>query len=209
MDSNQLAKIVRQAPKGLGNFILDREPDLEIEGYLLRWHLTNTRKSASGGALMLHYFMAPDLPVLHNHPWDFDSLILTGGYREISTTIAISYKTALYDRPFLDPYYPPPHVLHRQYRLYRKNYTPGMINSCVGGSSFHFIAEIEPNTWSLVSTSPRQREWGFLPRRDKEFEDPYKIGVFMPLEHEFVWHSDYTPKEGFDRPEVRLKGERS
>ena len=64
-----------------------REPDLIIapdgEPYLYRWHLT-PHSMKDRGAAMLHIQIAsdPERP-LHDHPWDNQSVILSGGYDEL------------------------------------------------------------------------------------------------------------------------------
>lgn len=62
-----------------------REPDLDIEPdgtpYLYRWYLIPRREV--GGNVYLHLQVAsdPERP-LHDHPWDNQSVILSGGYIE-------------------------------------------------------------------------------------------------------------------------------
>lgn len=51
---------------------------------MTRWALTGTLKSIDGRATFLHRFHRSDLDVMHDHPWSFTSLILFGGYWEIS-----------------------------------------------------------------------------------------------------------------------------
>ena len=56
-----------------------RQPDMELVGYLHRWSvLPRNRKKNQ----YLHYILSADEPVLHDHPWDFKSVILSGGYIE-------------------------------------------------------------------------------------------------------------------------------
>lgn len=64
-----------------------RVPDLVIDGddgkpYLWRWHVVP--RSNEGGNVYFHIQTAddPSRP-LHDHPWDNQSVILAGGYREI------------------------------------------------------------------------------------------------------------------------------
>ncbi len=57
----------------------DRAPDLEIVGYLHRWFLVPQNSSTR---IYLHHILKPDIPILHDHPWSFQSTVLNGGYTE-------------------------------------------------------------------------------------------------------------------------------
>jgi hypothetical protein len=46
--------------------------------YLHRWKLP----LGPWASLYVHRFIEPDIPVYHDHPWNFFSLILRGGYTE-------------------------------------------------------------------------------------------------------------------------------
>lgn len=49
--------------------------------YMIRFNLLRTR----GGKLVLHHILRSDRdPDLHDHPWNFTSLVLWEGYREVS-----------------------------------------------------------------------------------------------------------------------------
>ena len=56
-----------------------RLPDLELVGYLHRWCIVPRSKSKNQ---YLHQILSADEPILHDHPWDFKSMILTGSYIE-------------------------------------------------------------------------------------------------------------------------------
>ncbi len=58
-----------------------RLPDMELVGYLERWCLA---PRSAGGNLYLHHIIAGDEAVMHDHPWDFQSEILEGGYFEMT-----------------------------------------------------------------------------------------------------------------------------
>ena len=60
-----------------------RLADMELVGYLERWCL---RPRSDVGNLYLHHIIAGDEPVMHDHPWDFESQILLGGYTEMTAT---------------------------------------------------------------------------------------------------------------------------
>lgn len=46
--------------------------------YLARWRLLRTRRFC----LYLHRFLAPDDACMHDHPWAFTSIVISGGYWE-------------------------------------------------------------------------------------------------------------------------------
>jgi len=110
----------------------------DLPGYMCRWVL-ETR----WGTLRLHNILrSDDDRALHDHPWDFWSLILWGGYRE-----------------FL------PGLLHSG----NGTYAPiGNQRWCGPGSlvkrsaaDAHRIALVHGPAWTLVWTGPRVRRWGF------------------------------------------------
>ena len=58
-----------------------RLADMELVGYLERWCL---QPRSSRGNHYLHHILTGDEPVMHDHPWDFESEILLGGYLEMT-----------------------------------------------------------------------------------------------------------------------------
>jgi len=59
----------------------NRLADMELVGYLHRWSMKKRSKRANQ---YLHNILAADEPILHDHPWDFRSMILMGGYVEVT-----------------------------------------------------------------------------------------------------------------------------
>lgn len=112
-----------------------KHQDIQHKGsvYLRRWLLTPT---VFGWRLMLHKICRPDADrVLHDHPWDFLTLCLRGGYDEfVLASDGARNVEAL--RP-------------GQARMRSSNHT-------------HRIARIlGPAAWTLVLHGPRRRQWGF------------------------------------------------
>lgn len=57
-----------------------REPDFTIGGdYMLRWYIIPRNETMN---LYLHNTLRSDEDVMHDHPWDNTSLVITGGYIE-------------------------------------------------------------------------------------------------------------------------------
>ena len=95
------------------------------------------------GNLYLHKISRSDEDHPHNHPWNFCSLILKGGYYEkhYSTIQPISP-----DTPF----------------ILEKN-TPGkfLVRYLMDYHKIQLIDENVP-TWTLVLTGPHKKTWGYL-----------------------------------------------
>lgn len=96
-------------------------------GYMRRYYLRRVYESWS---CQLHHIVGDDpFDDLHDHPWDFVSVLLSGGYRDISRRGAVEHHApCIIPRRAEDP--------HRLELL--------------GGP-----------VWSLVSTGPVRRRWGY------------------------------------------------
>ena len=114
------------------------------EDYLIRWHLIPDNKWCN---IFLHKFNGPDPGRhLHDHPWNFATIILRGNYTEYQP-----------DRPG------------------RRLGSPSEFNkdsfqsfsAQAGDVHFrkaefiHTIYKVQPGTWSLIVTGRGRREWGF------------------------------------------------
>ena len=104
------------------------------EDYMIRWHLTPEREGRRN--YFLHKMNGPDLGRdMHDHPWDFTTFILWGGYNE---SIRLANGAPTWTQvPWLSR------------RTRKAEYT-------------HAIKRLHKRpTWTLVITGPRRREWGF------------------------------------------------
>lgn len=89
-------------------------------------------------ALYLHQICQSDKDVdMHSHPWNFQSLILKGAYKE-----ACKYPPD-FDYIYINAYYPGDVIKHQ-------------------ARDAHKITLITKQVWTLVFTSGRHREWGYL-----------------------------------------------
>lgn len=128
-----------------------RQPDLVIspdgQPYLYRWWIVRS-KELEGGArvpdanVFLHIQVAhdPERP-LHDHPWDNQSVILSGGYGEricMCSERPTQRNTTTYVRKKGD-------VIWRKAEWSHRLYLPPAI----------------PYTMTLFSTGPKTRRWGF------------------------------------------------
>lgn len=87
------------------------------------------------GGLYLHRIAAKDSDVPHDHPWDFRSFILWGGYTEVLCNDHKPVGTVDRKR-------------WRRWQLRRAEVS-------------HYIATVQPHTYTLLLVGPRKRNWGF------------------------------------------------
>lgn len=120
-------------------FIISRVPG---EPYLTRWRLIHT----PWFGILLHKIDGPDPDQdPHDHPWNFISIVLWGGYTEKLVTPLPLVDSTLVLRTtdeqswgWLSVHKMPLGKYHKIERLHKKP------------------------TWTLILTGPRKREWGFL-----------------------------------------------
>ena len=139
----------------------------ESELYLRRWvifgrldkHCDNSSSfikkpwSPFGRGLYLHQMLGPDAGRhVHDHPWNFRSLVLRGGYVETVVSEINEFHNV---RCQGDYDYRPPEWLHR-------------------------ITYVLPNTWTLVLCGRREREWGFLVK-DRGLEHWVREDVYRKM----------------------------
>lgn len=132
----------------------------DADVYLLRFWLSTTVRRASstadgeaiesGDSLLLHYFArGDDDQALHDHPWDFRTTILAGGYCEHLPPFDW-HGGAIDNGPGPD------------WHIASAWRSPGDVISH-RATDLHCVGRIEPATWTLVRTGPRVRPWGFHP----------------------------------------------
>jgi hypothetical protein len=116
--------------------------------YMRRWRIAGynaTLPTIFGRNLMLHKMVRPDGdPDPHDHPWDFWSLVVWGGYVEhVYNMVAKEVHR--------EPRHFPWHVHRKLLALdFRDATHMHRVHTLFKGVS-----------WTLVMTSGRQREWGF------------------------------------------------
>jgi hypothetical protein len=114
----------------------------EATPYLTRWTLSGRRFEGSGRAVFLHRFHRSDADadVMHDHPWPFTSIILAGGYYEV--TPAKGWSNG--DGPVRRRWYGPGRVLTRPAEwIHRVEIPEG--REC----------------WTLILRGVKVRSWGF------------------------------------------------
>lgn len=99
--------------------------------YMRRWLIQLTR-----GALRLHNIVRSDAdPDMHDHPFDFTSFLLTGGYTEELPGSAGTTSR----------------VYHPRFSIVRKR-----------AEDLHRLDLTDGPVWTIVLTGPRRRDWGFM-----------------------------------------------
>lgn len=107
-----------------------------LSDYMRRWIFQHPF-----GTVRLHNIRIPDAdPDLHDHPWDFVSLILRGGYVEKVPVPG--------GNPATGPFQ------HLQIKA-------GGVNVRRSTDAHHIESLIGSSTWSLVFSGQRVRTWGF------------------------------------------------
>jgi hypothetical protein len=117
--------------------------------YLVRYTLCNNRWFS----IKVHHLLISDDSCLHNHPWLFKSLILKGGYWEITPDV---------DQHKLD--------VTKTFdgsngKTVKKWYGPGSFLN----RPAHWIHRLElpegQTCWTFVITFKKTKEWGFFTRQ--------------------------------------------
>lgn len=113
--------------------------------FLERWGLVHERI----GGFYLHHIAGPDPGMdLHDHPWAFATVILTGGYTEEVAPIRDAALRATRARQGVGT----PGVA-RSWRWLSIHWMPLHVA--------HRITAAKPGTWTLVLRGPTHRRWGF------------------------------------------------
>jgi hypothetical protein len=122
-------------------------------------------------SIRIHHIATADNDrVLHDHPWNFLSLVLKGGYIE--------------ERPYADiPCWDDEKEM--TYRVTRKRWSFGFRRA----TSRHRVSFVEPDTWTLFIYGRLRQPWGFITQHGKIFWRRY-------LETTDVWHKDNNRVEG-------------
>lgn len=120
----------------------------------------------SGDSVLLHRFYAPDDDnALHDHPWDFSTRVLRGGYREFYTTWGRLQ----------------PHERGPIYGACERTLAAGQgFDHCA--EDLHAVGALLSSgpTWTLVTTGQRRREWGFHPTGEAWVPWRKFLGIEVP-----------------------------
>jgi hypothetical protein len=142
------------------------------EAYLARFWLTPPVSDAEGftssDSTYLHYFVRGDNDgAVHDHPNDFDSTILSGGYAEIVAPAHVPFHDHALGLPppcYADgsPWVGYPELGPDMAKCEVRTRGPGD-RATKRAADLHAVSSVLPHTWSLVTTGPKLRSWGFHP----------------------------------------------
>jgi len=129
--------------------------------YLIRYYLFLKERKKFPFNITLHKVLVSDEPTLHDHPWNYATLILKGGYWEHvpvfnQTTGGVVGSTKVWRGPG-----------HFRYRTADDLHWLELPKDDQGN---------EIPSWSLFFMGSKKKEWGFLPYNDSNdmFERGYK-----------------------------------
>lgn len=133
---NKIASILEKL--GRKRIIYDR---VDKEPYLERYYLFLKDRKWFPFNIFLHKFLKSDPDVIHDHPWNYITVIIKGGYWEYV------------------PRYNHLGIIIGEEKLWRG---AGHVRRC-SAESYHRI-EIESNVecWTVFIPGIKRREWGFL-----------------------------------------------
>jgi hypothetical protein len=114
--------------QGKYRIIMDRDVD---EPYLIRYYYMNLRPFAR---ITIHHILRSDRDNLHNHPWNFENYIFSGGY----------WESTLEGKFWRPPGY---HALRTAEFLHKLELD---------------IDKSKEDTWTLFLMGPRKQDWGFI-----------------------------------------------
>jgi hypothetical protein len=143
--------------------------------YLRRYYLFRSKRF---NLYLHHFFRSDDDPDPHDHPWDFTSIVLWGGYTEeryrfFATETEPSFETeegtaqrhpCVYeiDGRRTGPEYKAVRPLTIQFRK---------------AETIHRVLLTNGRAWTLVITGPERRPWHFIKAKSREFWRSY-LGVW-------------------------------
>lgn len=129
-------------------------------------HIVVPRRNPEAGHIRLHHIVTEDRDEhMHDHPFDFRSLVLTGGYLEARPVDrGPCFK---WFSPFLGAegrWVEECHIHQRYPWSFEKRY------AC----DRHRIIHVEPDTWTLVFAGPLRQWWGFYTPKGKIYHRDYE-----------------------------------
>ncbi|MBB1061914.1 hypothetical protein [Marilutibacter spongiae] len=166
--------MIQKAASALITWARQRKPDFVVGGveqpYLLRWFLIPRNPVFN---VYLHCFLRDDDDrALHDHPWPWCSILLSGGY--IEHTIAAGGIHRRRERSAPSIKLSGPRRAHRIELLKIRDFVASQPGN-----------DTPISCWTLFITGPRLRTWGFhCPERGwvdwREFTDPNDKGMTGP-----------------------------
>lgn len=109
--------------------------------------------------MRVHRIMSSDERAFHDHPWNFTTLILRGGYTEF-TPSGIDPSQVTVSLGLADDYDGEPPATFVNYVAVR--YHAGQVLRHKAGDWHYLRLPLGQDAWTLFCTGPRRQRWGFL-----------------------------------------------
>ncbi len=126
------------------------ERNWAVNPYLIRYTLLSCKYFT----IKIHKALMSDPDEPHDHPWNYISLILKGGYYEERTVI--KERTILVGIGDTE--------LRKEKIKSSKFYRPGSILYRRGDQLHRLILKMNKPSWSLILTFKKWRKWGYIDR---------------------------------------------
>lgn len=128
-------------------------PNYDSDGnYLTRWRVIQT----PWFGVYVHRFDGPDpRPTLHDHPWDFTSVVLRGGYIEATAYSDCDALPVNADKTGI------PESSLRVHSAWQ-TFAKGAINRKKASDAHTIVTLLRVPTWTLMFVGKRTRMWGYI-----------------------------------------------
>ncbi len=132
-----------------------KTPYFDLEGYMERWWVIKPR-SWLPFASRIHHILRSDLDRhLHDHPWPYLTVILKGGYWEV--TFAFQKDLIKSSRKYIFFHDDTTGIWFK-----KRYYGPGSILFRRPGTFHRLIVEHGQTAWTWFTVGPHVQKWGFL-----------------------------------------------
>jgi len=141
--------------------------------------------------LRLHYILRSDHDRhLHNHPWWYVSIILSGGYWEVTEANNEWIKKYVTDLTNDRYVYDPENIFRDGNTWYKKKwYGPGSILFRKAAHVHRLRIQPERRAWTLFLCGKKTAEWGFI--TEKGFI-PWKVYLVMTGQTEMIEDEEFN-----------------
>lgn len=116
--------------------------------------------------IRIHRIMSSDDRAFHDHPWNYTTLILRGGYTEFRPTGFQPHQVTL-----ADDYDGSDPVTYTEHTAVR--YDAGSLLRRKAGSWHYLVLDHGTEAWTMFCTGRKRQKWGFL--ADGLLKVPYNI----------------------------------
>lgn len=119
-----------------------RTPFFHLEGYMERWWFVRPCWWFPSGVRVHHILRSDNDRCLHDHPWPYMTIILRGGYYELTDAVYSRWDGV-------------------EHAMLAKWYGPGSILFRRSTHKHRLILPANKTAWTLFFMGPYQQGWGF------------------------------------------------